>query len=420
MKKINIFLLLICGFGIGVLSILIANYITNWFVSDKVYSTNIADHENTITQNISNKIKTINNKDNLYKKFDQIKYILDTQMYNESWTNYTWMINGALHGFVWWAWDDHTTYFDAEESVDFSKDIWWSQDFEGIWAYIAKKSDIFVVQEVVKWSPAYNSWIKTDDIILEIWDQKLKSIMTTTQIVKMIRWPKNTIIKITIYRPSTKTIIKFEITRGKINVSSVSSKLITHKWKNLWYINISTIWEDTYNNFVTQLKDLKTSWINWIILDLRWDGWWLVPVASEIMSNWVETWQLLMNARYRAFSDENYYSSWYGLAQWIPTVILVDEITASASEIIAWWLRDIIWIKLIWAQTYGKWSIQTIQNFEDWSAMKYTIWKRYLPNGKNIDWIWLTPNIEVKFDSELYKKTLIDNQLERAKEELIK
>ena len=132
------------------------------------------------------------------------------------------------------------------------------------------------------------------------------------------------------------------------------------------------------------------------------------------------TGQLLISAKYKAFDDENYYSSGYWLAQWVPTVILVDEITASASEIIAWWLRDIIGIKLIWVQTYGKWSIQTIQSFEDWSAIKYTIWRRYLPNGKNIDLVWLSPDIEIKFDTELYKKSLIDNQLEKAKEELIK
>ena len=87
MKKINIFLLLICGFGIGVLSILIANYIANWFVSDKVYSTNIIDHDTTITQTVANKINAITNKNDLYKKFDQIKFILDSQMYGESWVN---------------------------------------------------------------------------------------------------------------------------------------------------------------------------------------------------------------------------------------------------------------------------------------------------------------------------------------------
>ena len=420
MKKINILLILICWFWMWIISILIANYISNNINSKFVYDTNIADHEKTATQSVVDKINSVQNKDNLYKKFEQVKYILDNQMYGNSWVNETGMIEGALHGFVWWAGDDHTVYFDVEENSDFSKDIAGSQDFEWIWAYIAKKSDIFVVQEVIKWSPAYSSWIRPDDVILEIWNQKLKSNMNTIQIVKMIRWPKNTAIKITVYRPSAKSIIKFEITRSKINVSSVNSKIINYKNKKIGYMNIATIWEDTYNNFVLQLKDLKSGGINGLIIDLRWDGWGLVPVASEIMSNWITTWQLLINTRYKAFDDENYYSSWYGLAQWIPTVILVDEITASASEMIAWWLRNLIWIKLIWVQTYGKWSIQTIQNFTDWSAIKYTIWRRYLPNGKNIDWIWLSPDIEVKFDAEKYKTTLIDNQLERAKEELIK
>lgn len=416
MKKINIILLIICGFGLGIVSVLWFNFISNNIYSSSVYQWSLADHENNINKSVTDKIKQSLNSSNTYKKFDQIKYILETRMYIDSWLNETWMLNSALHGRVDWIGDSHTTYFDGEENKDFNKDISWSQDFEWIWAYIAKKWNTFVVQEVIKWSPAYNSWIKADDIILELSWQKVNNNLTVNQIVSIVRWPKWSIANIVIYRPSTKAIIKFGITRDKIIIHSVTSKIIEYKSKKIWYINISMIWEDTYNNFVTQLEDMKSEWIQAIILDLRWNGWWLLPVAWEIMSNRVSTWQLLAAAKYKAFVDDYYYSSWYMLADKLPTVVIIDDMTASASEIIAWWLQELAWIKLIWTKTYGKWSVQTIHEFEDWSSVKYTIWKWYLPSGKNIDWVWIKPDIEVSFDSELYRSDLVDNQLQTAQD----
>ncbi len=420
MKNLNIFLLLICGFGIWVVSILIWNYVSNNIYANSIYWSNIVNHEQNITKSISDKIKWITKTDNNYKKFDQIKYVLDTQMYSVSGVNTTGMINGALHWFVWGAGDDHTVYFDWEESSEFSKDLAWSQDFEWIWAYISQKWDTFVIQEMVKWSPAYQIWLKPDDILIDISWQRIKTNMTSTDVVNIIRWPKWTNVKITIYRPSTKSIMKFDILRQKINISSVTSKIFDYKNKKIGYINISTIWEDTYNNFITNLQDIKKAWISWLILDLRWNWWWLVPVASEIMSNRVATWVLLVSAKYKAFPDEYYYSSGYGLASAIPTVILVDEITASASEMIAWWLSNTMGIKLIGKKTYGKWSIQTIQSFEDGSSIKYTIGRRFMPNGKNIDKVWISPDIDIDFDVNLYKKDWLDTQIQNWKDEIIK
>lgn len=420
MKNFNIFLLLLCGFWLGIVSILMANYVSNNVLATSVYNTNIANHEQTLTQTISDKLKWIDSNQNPYKKFDQIKYILDTQMYSASWIDTTGMINGALHGFVGGAGDDHTVYFDGEESSEFTKDLAWSQDFEWIGAYISQKWDAFVIQEMVKWSPAYQIWLKPDDVLIDISGQRIKTNMTSTDVVNLIRWPKWTSVKMTIYRPSTKAIMKFEIVRQKINISSVTSKVIDYKNKKIWYINISTIWEDTYNNFVINLQEIKKEWINWLILDLRWNGWGLVPVASEIMSNRVSTGTLLISAKYKAFPDESYYSSGYGLANGIPTVVLVDEITASASEMIAWWLNNTMWIKLIWTKTYGKWSIQTINSFDDGSSIKYTIGRRFLPNGKNIDKVWISPDINVEFDTDLYKKTWLDTQMQAWEDEIIK
>ena len=101
-------------------------------------------------------------------------------------------------------------------------------------------------------------------------------------------------------------------------------------------------------------------------------------------------------------------------------VVLVDWLTASAGEIIALALQEQIGAKLIWTQTFGKWSIQTMDEFPDGASLKYTVGKRYTPNGENIDITWATPDIIIEFDPDKYVNTAIDMQLEKAKEVLTK
>ena len=98
---------------------------------------------------------------------------------------------------------------------------------------------------------------------------------------------------------------------------------------------------------------------------------------------------------------------------------MVDQLTASAWEIIALKFQE-EWKTIIWMKTFWKWSIQAVQDFKDWSSLKYTIGKRYSPNEVNIDGEWIIPNIEVERDYEKYKENWIDSQLEAAKEELLK
>jgi carboxyl-terminal processing protease len=206
-----------------------------------------------------------------------------------------------------------------------------------------------------------------------------------------------------------------EVLRDKVLVPSVTSEIFT--WKNkIWYINISIIWEETEKLLKQNINDFKNQNIKWIILDLRWNWWWLLPIAVEISSHFVPKDKVIVTAKYKIFNDEIYSSKWYSDLQNIPIVILVDWMTASAWEIIALALQEQIWAKLVWTQTFGKWSIQTMEEFTDTTSLKYTIWKRYSPSNKNIDKIWITPDYIIEFDKDKYIKDKIDNQLEKTKE----
>ena len=126
-------------------------------------------------------------------------------------------------------------------------------------------------------------------------------------------------------------------------------------------------------------------------------------------------WQLIVAAKYRWYSDTNYYSKWYWDLEWMKTIVLIDWLTASAWEIIALALHEQIWATLIWTTTFWKWSIQTILPFDDWDSIKYTVWARYPPSDMSVNEIWASPDIVVEFDADAYTNDDIDNQLEEAK-----
>jgi carboxyl-terminal processing protease len=140
-----------------------------------------------------------------------------------------------------------------------------------------------------------------------------------------------------------------------------------------------------------------------------------MPIAVEIASHFIEKWKLIVSAKYKWYEDENYYSEWFGEFEDMNIVVLIDGMTASAWEIIAMALQEQAWAKLLWTTSFGKWTIQTLDEFADGDSIKYTIWKWFAPSEKNINKIWVDPDIVVEFDVDNYISNNYDNQLEEAK-----
>jgi carboxyl-terminal processing protease len=140
-----------------------------------------------------------------------------------------------------------------------------------------------------------------------------------------------------------------------------------------------------------------------------------MPIAVEIVSHFVAKWKLVVSAKYKWYENENYYSKWYGEFEWIDTIVLIDGMTASAWEIIAMALQEQAWAKLVWTTSFGKGTIQTMEEFNDGDSLKYTIWKWFAPSEKNINHIWVDPDVTIEFWMENYINNDYDNQLEEAK-----
>ena len=373
--------------------------------------------------NIANRISNVVIKDNSlayyqdkYARFELVDAILQEDYYYPENINSWLMIQDAVKAYVDAIDDPYTVYMDSEENSGFMNELEWEDHFEWIWAVVSKKDYYVLIEEVIKNAPAYKAWIKPLDRIIKIDDDYIQD-WTLDEAVKHMRWPAWSKVEITLERDNwdDTEVLKIEVTRDTVDIPSVTSEILNVWEKKIWYVEISTIWEETEKLFKQSIKELLGEWIDWMILDLRWNWGGYLDVWVEIASHFIPKWQLVVSAKYRWYSDTNYYSEWYWDLEWMKTVVLVDWLTASAWEIIALALQEQVWATLLWTTTFWKWSIQTIYPFQDWDSIKYTVWARYPPSDISINEIWAAPDIIVEFDAEAYINDDIDNQLEEAK-----
>ncbi|MCX6823357.1 MAG: S41 family peptidase [candidate division SR1 bacterium] len=352
-----------------------------------------------------------------FQRFEAVYQVLKEEYYDQEKLNTGVMLENAVKAFVDGIGDPYTVYMDSTQNSGFQEELKGQTDFEGIGAVVSKKEYYVLVEEVLKASPAYLAGILPLDRIVMIGSGATKDL-DVNQAVALIRGPKGSTVKLTIERVKkngTKEIIEKTVTRDKLSVPSVTSQIFTGQ-KKIGYINISIIGEETENLMKNAVAEMKGAKVQGIILDLRGNGGGLLPIASEIVSHFLPKNKLVVTAKYKTFEDEEYLSRGYNDLTGLPVIVLVDGMTASAGEIIAMALQEQMGAKLVGTQTFGKGSIQTMDEFTDGASLKYTIGKWYSPTGKNIDKVGVTPDVLIPFDADLYAKDKTDNQLQKAKD----
>lgn len=355
-----------------------------------------------------------------YSSLDEIRDLLTLHYYDKDHLDFATWLEAAKKWFVEALWDPYTFYFNQTENESFHEDLKGSEQFEWIWAVVTQKSDGVQLVEIIKWSPAFKAWLKLMDIIIEVDGEKIAKMSLTDIVDKKLRGPKWSEVELGVYRPSENKVFKVKLTRDVISVPSVSGKILDLSNKKVWYIEISKFGEDTEVSLESVIKDFDDQKLDGMILDLRGNWWGIVPIAVSVASHFIPADQLVVKTKYRNYPPEDLKSGGNWEYEKIPMVILVDGMTASASEIIALALKQDIWAVILWTKSYGKWSIQTIYDFQDGSALKYTVWKRFAPDGETIDGKWIEPDIKVEFDTQAYKEKDSDNQLDSAKDQILK
>ena len=358
-----------------------------------------------------------------YERFEEIQQVLNQEYVDQKLllSGEKSMLDSAVKAYVDGLGDPYTTYLDAVEFSGLQHELEWEGQIEGIWAVVGKKEYYIQIEEVIKGSPAFKAGLLPLDRIIMIGTGETKNL-TTYEAVSLIRGKKWTKVKFGIERPQNSwenQYLVIEVERDTIDVPSVRSKILTHNNQKIWYIEISIFWEQTNKLLTRAISDSINENVSGIVLDLRGNGGGLLPVAVDLAGHFLEPWTLVVKTDFYTYQKADYRTKGFGELKEFPIVVLIDKMSASASEILALALREQgSNVKILGTSSFWKGTIQTLKDFDDQTSLKYTVGKRFWPQWTSIDKIGITPDIEVAFDMTGYIEKKIDNQLEKALEVL--
>jgi carboxyl-terminal processing protease len=318
-----------------------------------------------------------------YQKLFEVRGILKNAYVDKIDTSK--LVDGSIKGMASSLNDPYTVYFDKKDYSDFMTQTRGSYAGVGIIVSADKKGHIVVVSPI-KNTPGEKAGIKTGDIIISVDDKKVSG-NNLDEAVALMKGPEGTNVTLTILRDD-KTINK-TLTRETIVLQTVDSKMLAN---NIGYIKITMFDEHTSADFKVALNKLKSEGMKGLIIDLRDNPGGLmdecVNIANELLPK-----GLIVSTKGRIESKQ-YSSKGPGLGK--PLVLLVNGGSASASEILSGAVKDRKAGVLVGTKTFGKGLVQSIYDFNDGTALKYTIARYYTPNGVNIQGKGIEPNYIVE------------------------
>lgn len=300
------------------------------------------------------------------------------------------MIEGALKGYVEGLGDPYTEYYTKEEMADLREEL--NSEYVGIGVYIGNNAvnNTIVIAGTIKSSPAEEAGLKAGDVVEKIDDVSYTG-KQLSEATKVLKAEEGTTVKLTILRDEKE--IEINITRRKITVEHVSSKMMDN---NVAYIKIDSFDNNVADSFKSQLTDLMKGNVNGIIIDLRSNGGGIVTEATDIADLFLEKDETILITKSKKDNEEKITKSKQEpIVKNTPVVILVNEATASASEILAGALKDKYNATIVGKTTYGKGVIQSLYNLKDGSGLKITTDEYFTPNHNKIQKTGITPDVEV-------------------------
>ncbi len=316
------------------------------------------------------------------------------------------LMDGLKEGLVAASGDPYTEYMSPDKAKDFSGQL--NGTFEGIGAYLGKndQGNVIVISPVDGF-PAEKAGLQPRDVIVAI-DGKDSTAYSVDQAVEKIRGPKGTNVKLRVIRNS-KEDLSFDIKREQINIPSVESKVINN---NIGYIKISRFGDDTSALARKAAEKFKADGVQKVILDLRGNPGGYLDSAVDVSSLWLKD-KTVLTERRDGVTIKTYKTRGSAPLLGIPTIVLIDEGSASASEITAGALRDNNAATLIGVKSFGKGSVQQPQNLDNGGILKVTVARWYTPGGKNIDKQGIQPDKKVEISVDDIKAGR-DPQLDAA------
>ncbi len=326
------------------------------------------------------------------------------------------LIDGAATGMTEAVGDPYTTYMNAEEFKDFYSQT--EGNYVGLGIQVGVKEDKIVVVATFENSPAEKVGILSGDIIESVNGTKVEG-KDLEKAVKTMKGEKGEAVELTLSREN-KGSFNVKAVRDEIEMITVKKEMIDSQ---VGYIQVTMFDENTSSNFENAIKDLNSKGMKSLIVDLRENPGGLLDQTVNMCSQFIPKNKNIVYTEDKNGNRKDY-NSVGGIAEGLPLTILIDEGSASASEIFTGAIKDYKLGTLVGTKTFGKGVVQTTfyrdrDGFRDGTALKVTISKYYTPNGQNIHGIGIEPDILVEYPEELKGKAYdksVDPQFEKALE----
>ena len=351
-------------------------------------------------------------KNELYEKIDLFGEVLEK--IKEDFVddvNESKMMDSAING-VLQSLDPYSAYMSPELFKEMQTDT--RGEFGGLGIEIGMESGLVKVISPIDDTPAAKAGIKAGDYIVKIGDDQVqgKSLM---EAVKLMRGPIGTSVELTIRRKNVKKSLKFKITRKIIEIKSVSSEILG-KTKNLGYIRLKSFNENSDQQFLKIVKKFeKDPKIEGYILDLRNNPGGLLTQAINITDFFLNDGEIVSTKGRKISETRRFFAKKGDEIKGKPIIVLINNGSASASEIFAGALKDHKRAIILGENSYGKGSVQSIIPLRNGGGIRLTISKYYLPSGDSISEVGVTPDIIVEEKEDDFKiNSKNDNQLNYA------
>lgn len=326
------------------------------------------------------------------------------------------ILYGAVEGAVNSLDDPYSVFLAPKQAEDFKNEL--EGTLEGIGAEIAIKNDRLIVVTPLDDSPAIKAGLRPGDYIFKV-DEQETAELSLEEAVKKIRGPAGTKVLLTVFHKGQTKPTEVSITRAKIEVKSVEAEIKKVGARKIGYLKLRRFGEDTSGALDKIISDFLIRDIDGLIFDVRNNPGGFLETAVEVASNWVKGGDPVVIQKLGDGSEDVFRAEGQARLASVPTVVLINGGSASASEIVAGALRDYGLAKLIGEKSFGKGSVQELISLPDKAQLKLTIAKWLTPTGHDLNKEGLEPDIKVEFKEEDFQDDR-DPQLDKAIEELTK
>ena len=333
--------------------------------------------------------------EDIEEKLIKIQNVIDQYYLEDDDIDPESLAEGIYRGYVDALGEKYTYYYTAQEYDTLKQDM--AGTYSGIGALLTQSMDtgIITIVRPFKGSPSEEAGMLKDDVIYKVEGEEVTG-GDLSEVVSRIKGEEGTTVNMELYRPSEDRYYTVDVERRSIETPMVEYEMLED---NIGYVEILEFMDTTYDQFCDAVDDLTSQGMQALVIDLRDNPGGIVDSAADVLDRILPDDQLLVYTIDKNNTKEEYYSADDDAID-VPIAMLINENSASASEIVCGCLQDYEKATLVGVTSFGKGIVQYIIPLGDGSAVKLTSAKYYTPNGRNIHGTGIDPDVEVKLDAE--------------------